>query len=106
MRDLKRTRDEYEGGDVSAKRRKRSTSFQKTADLTEEERLLVELKDDQNLPWKEIAQKFEASFGRPYQVPQLQMRFKRLRERMRTWTEEDVSDQRFVIHACDELISI
>jgi hypothetical protein len=101
-RDLKRTRDESEGGGVSSKRRKRSTSFQRTVDLTEEERLLVELKDDQNLPWKEIAQKFEASFGRQYQVPQLQMRFKRLRERMRTWTEEDVS--RPALHySCSDL---
>lgn len=60
-------------------------------DLSDEEQLLVQLKQDQNLPWKEIAKEFEDRFGRPFQVPALQMRYKRLRERMRPWTNEDIA---------------
>lgn len=60
-------------------------------DLSDEERLLVQLKQDQNLPWKEIAKEFENKFGRPFQVPALQMRYKRLRERLRRWTNEDIA---------------
>lgn len=60
-------------------------------ELSEEERLLVQLKQDQNLPWKEIAKEFEDRFGRPFQVPALQMRYKRLRERLRCWTNEDIA---------------
>ena len=60
-------------------------------DLSDEERLLVQLKQDQNLPWKEIAKEFEDRFGRPFQVPALQMRYKRLRERLRHWTKEDMA---------------
>ena len=96
VRDLKRSRDESDLSESSFKRRKRSTSFQKTVDLSEEEKLLLELKEEQNLPWKEIAQKFEATFKKPYQQPALQMRIKRLLDRMRQWTEEDVSSERLV----------
>lgn len=60
-------------------------------DLSEEEQLLVQLKQDQNLPWKEIAKEFEDRLGRSYAVPALQMRYKRLRERMRRWTNEDIA---------------
>lgn len=60
-------------------------------DLSEEEQLLIQLKQDQNLPWKEIAKEFEDRFGRPFQVPALQMRFKRLRERLRHWTNQDIA---------------
>jgi hypothetical protein len=60
-------------------------------DLSDEERLLIYLKQDQNHPWKEIAKMFENRFGRPFQVPALQMRYKRLRERMRPWSNEDIA---------------
>lgn len=62
-----------------------------TLDLSEEERLLVQLKQDQSMPWKEIAKEFEDKFGKPFQVPALQMRYKRLRERLRNWTNQDIA---------------
>lgn len=74
------------------RRRSTSTSQPKPAgELSEEEELLLRLKQDEGLPWKDIAQQFEIQLGKTYQVPALQMRFKRLRERMRTWSEDDVS---------------
>ena len=60
-------------------------------ELNEEEQLLLKLKEEENLPWKDIAVRFQSDLGKSYQVPALQMRFKRLRERMRTWTDTDVS---------------
>ena len=58
--------------------------------MTEEDTLLLHLKDDENLSWKEIASRFQNEMGKQFQVPALQMRLKRLRERMRTWTENDI----------------
>lgn len=58
--------------------------------MTEEDNLLLRLKDEENLSWKEIATRFQNEMGKQFQVPALQMRLKRLRERMRTWTENDV----------------
>ena len=89
---LKRSRDEEEALDTGPKRRKRATSNVTQTELSEEESLLLRLKDEENLPWKDIALRFQADLGKVYQVPALQMRLKRLRERMRVWTERDVSD--------------
>jgi hypothetical protein len=58
--------------------------------MTEEDTLLLRLKDDEGLTWKEIATRFESDMGKTFQVPALQMRLKRLRERMRVWTEGDI----------------
>ena len=68
-----------------------STASKAQTELSEEDQLLLKLKNDENLPWKDIAKEFETQLGRVYQVPALQMRHKRLRERMRTWTEDDIS---------------
>ncbi len=94
-----RTDDQYETG--RSPRRRRSTSTNQTpqipganrlqTELSEEDQLLLKLKHEENLPWKDIAREFETRLGRTYQVPALQMRHKRLRERLRTWTEDDVS---------------
>ncbi|KAI9730696.1 MAG: hypothetical protein M1834_005665 [Cirrosporium novae-zelandiae] len=56
---------------------------------TPEEQLLLTLKDDANLQWKEIAERFRETMGRSCAVPALQMRFKRLRERTRVWTADE-----------------
>jgi hypothetical protein len=58
--------------------------------LGEEDRLLIQLKDEESMPWKDIAARFQSDLGKTYQIPALQMRLKRLRERMRVWTEADV----------------
>lgn len=91
MNALKRMRDEEEYSDYGHKKRKRAPSQSGPVELNEEEQLLLKLKEEENLPWKDIAVRFQTDLGKSYQVPALQMRFKRLRERMRTWTETDVS---------------
>ncbi|KAI9786018.1 MAG: hypothetical protein M1816_008170 [Peltula sp. TS41687] len=87
----KRTRvDDDSGSESISKRTRRSIVSQLNPDLNEEERLLLQLKDQDSLPWKDIAIKFQQLLGRNYQVPALQMRYKRLREKLRIWTEEDI----------------
>lgn len=60
-------------------------------ELSDEDRLLLRLKDEEHVSWKDIAARFHSELGKTYQVPALQMRLKRLRERLRVWTETDVS---------------
>lgn len=85
----KRTHDDEEAPE-DLKRRKRSDSAAVTTELTEEDKLLIQLKDEESLPWKDIAARFQSDLGKTYQIPALQMRLKRLRERLRVWTEPDV----------------
>ena len=99
---LKRPRedsDSFDSGAPPQRRRSRSASLgsRMQNDLSEEEQLLLKLKHEDSLPWKDIAREFETRLGRSYQVPALQMRYKRLRERLRTWTEDDV---RLVVLRC------
>ncbi|KAL8955192.1 MAG: hypothetical protein Q9193_006859, partial [Seirophora villosa] len=89
MNALKRMREEEDYSDFNQKRRKRTPSQSGPVELNEEEQLLLKLKEEENLPWKDIAVRFQTDLGKSYQVPALQMRFKRLRERMRTWSETD-----------------
>lgn len=92
MNALKRMRDEEDQySEYGQKKRKRAPSNAGPIELNEEEQLLLKLKEEENLPWKDIAVRFQTDLGKSYQVPALQMRFKRLRERMRTWTDTDVS---------------
>lgn len=88
----KRNREDDEPSDISAptKRRKRTSSVV-SADLSEDDRLLVSLKEDQNLPWKDIASRYSAEKGKTVQVAALQMKYKRLREKYRVWTDSDLS---------------
>ncbi|KAG8533656.1 uncharacterized protein KY384_001397 [Bacidia gigantensis] len=92
MNALKRAREDEEISDYGPRKRKRALSgaSQGPVELNEEEQLLLRLKEEENLPWKDIAVRFQTDLGKSYQVPALQMRFKRLRERMRTWTDTDV----------------
>ena len=92
MNALKRAREDEEASEYGHKKRKRAASQSGPVELNDEEQLLLRLKEDENLPWKDIAVRFQTDLGKAYQVPALQMRFKRLRERMRTWTESDVSN--------------
>jgi hypothetical protein len=82
--------DEVSNADASPPAKRRIKSMP-TPDLTEEERLLLHLKDDENLPWRDIASRFQTDLGKVHQVPALQMRYKRLREKLRVWSEVDVS---------------
>lgn len=58
--------------------------------MTEDDNLLLKLKDEEGLPWKAIAQKFRDMNRGEFRVPTLQMRYKRLKEKMRIWDVEDV----------------
>jgi hypothetical protein len=58
--------------------------------LTAADALLVRLREDENMPWKDVAARFRAETGQDFSVAALQMRLKRLRERVRVWTDRDV----------------
>ncbi|OJD36740.1 uncharacterized protein BKCO1_10000176 [Diplodia corticola] len=81
--------DDSEMAETSIKRRKSSGSTG-LHELGEEDKLLLKLKDEETLPWKDIAARFQTDLGKTYQIPALQMRLKRLRERLRVWTDSDV----------------
>jgi hypothetical protein len=88
---VKRARDDDDEGCDEIKRRKRSDSNTSTSfELSEEDKLLLQLKEEESMPWKDIAARFQSDLGKAYQIPALQMRLKRLRERMRVWTDTDV----------------
>ncbi|KAH0281204.1 hypothetical protein KCU84_g18915, partial [Aureobasidium melanogenum] len=61
----------------NSKRRKRTPSLEC---LSDEERLLITLKEDEALPWKEIAARFSNQLGQSITVATLQMRYLRLRQ--------------------------
>ena len=86
----KRSREEDESTEVSKRRRRSESNSSAQLELTEEDKLLLKLKEEDSKPWKDIAARFQSELGKQYQIPALQMRLKRLRERMRTWTEVDV----------------
>jgi hypothetical protein len=66
------------------------TSPSPNVEMSDEDRLLLRLKDQDGLSWREIQTKFLEDLGRDYNVPALQMRLTRLRTRMKVWTEGDV----------------
>lgn len=89
----KRKRDstaEASDSEAVVRRRKRTASVN-SADLSEDDRYLVQLKEDESLPWKDIASRFQSDKGKSFQVAALQMRYKRLRERYRLWEEQDLN---------------
>jgi len=55
-----------------------------------EEQILMDLAQVKKLPWKEVAEKFCEKTGKNMRVPALQMRRKRLVDRLRVWTPADV----------------
>ncbi|KAI9830308.1 MAG: hypothetical protein M1826_004919 [Phylliscum demangeonii] len=58
-------------------------------DLNEDERRLLELRE--HLPqWKDIAREYGHQTGKEVKVPALQMKLKRLHERLRSWTDDEV----------------
>jgi hypothetical protein len=61
-----------------------------SGDINGEEKLLLELSGRDKLPWKEVASKFNRATGQSKRVAALQMRKKRLLERLRVWTDAEV----------------
>jgi hypothetical protein len=88
--------EEEDGTDgLPTPKRKRSASpspyiGSSFSEMTAEDALLLKLKDEENLSWKEIASRFQTDMNMTFRISALQMRLKRLRERMRVWTEVDV----------------
>ena len=80
----KRPREVEEYSDFSQKKRKQAPFQDGPTKLTEEEQLLLNLREQENLQWKDIATRFQIDRGKSYEVPALQMRYIRLRER--TWS--------------------
>lgn len=91
LSDQKHAREEEPSDSSVARRRKRqqSTTLLPT-DLSEEDSLLVSLKESEDLSWKDIAERFQSHLGKTISVAALQMRYKRLREKFRVWTDADV----------------
>lgn len=87
---LKRSKEEIDQLETSKRRRRSESTTSMPFELTEEDALLLKLKEEESMPWKDIAARFQDDLGKQYQIPALQMRLKRLRERMRVWTETDV----------------
>lgn len=85
----KRRREEEEEAafQSSSKRRGRTPS---ASSMSENERYLCALKEHENLPWKEIKNRFETDRGEIASIPTLQMRYKRTREKVRVWEAKDL----------------
>jgi hypothetical protein len=93
----KRQRDEdeaaaYAAGEsrpTSGNKRRRTTSA--TAEtLSDDDRLLIQLRETEALPWKDIAARFSEGKDVVHTTARLQMKYKRLRQRFRVWEEQDV----------------
>ena len=79
---------------ASSTRRTPSARYSSRPRLEEENRLLLDLRDRQHLPWRQITRHFEQTYGREYRMPTLQMRHGRLSKanqanRQRQWTDAD-----------------
>jgi hypothetical protein len=61
---MKRSRDDNDESSDEMKRRKRSDSnILATFELSEEDKLLLQLKEEEAMPWKDIAQRFQSDLG-------------------------------------------
>ena len=60
------------------------------AEMSDEERVLFDLKVKENLAWKEIEKRFEEERGYHKSEAALQMQFGRAIKRLRIWSEDDV----------------
>jgi hypothetical protein len=75
----------------SAKRHKSiPTSPSPQIELSDEDRLLLKLKDEDGLSWRDIQARFLEELGQEHNQPALQMRINRLRRRLQVWTDVDV----------------
>jgi hypothetical protein len=70
------------------KRTKRAGSIE---GMSEDERYLVSLKEEEGLPWREIVKRHYTDKGVTIAAAALQMRYKRLKERNRRWEEKDLA---------------
>lgn len=87
---VKRAREDDDARAESAKKQRHRTSSVVSADMSDDDRYLLRLKENENLPWKDIAHRFQSDKAKNFQVAALQMRYKRLREKYRVWEEADL----------------
>lgn len=93
MQAIKQSQELEEANEQRSKKRRLTSSSMDAPPpppLRDDDRLLLQLKDDQSLPWKDIAARFQTETGKVHMIPALQMRYKRLKERLQVWTEPDV----------------
>jgi hypothetical protein len=90
LQSKKRSLSYEDENETSSKKRKMSESVSPAHEISDEDSFLLRLKDEEGLSWKDISQRFQDDLGKTVQIPALQMRLKRLRERMRVWTDVDV----------------
>ncbi|KAB8304873.1 hypothetical protein EYC80_004205 [Monilinia laxa] len=70
-----------------------------SGEVNQEEQILMDLAQMDGVPWKDIAKQFNAATGKSMKVPALQMRKKRLCERLRVWTD---CEERALTLACED----
>lgn len=70
-------------------RNSRDSDILLSGDMTFDEQVLMQLTEVDRLPWKEVMVRFRERTGKNMKVPALQMRKKRLVERLRVWTPSD-----------------
>ena len=58
--------------------------------LSDDDRLLIQLRETEALPWKDIAARFSEGKDVVHTTARLQMKYKRLRQRFRVWEEQDL----------------
>ena len=87
-----RQSQEVEEGQQSKKRRLTNPTMEAPAPppLKDEDKLLLQLKDEQQLPWKNIVSRFQQETGKVHAIAALQMRYKRLKDRLQVWTDPDI----------------
>lgn len=79
-----------------AKLRRGSSLSPSNIELKEEEILLHQFREE-GCSWKETADRLYKETGHQLKVPALQMRLKRLYERLREWSEADVQALRLAV---------
>ena len=94
LREIQRQHQEHE---ETSKARPLKRPFHQTSmdapappALKDEDKLLLQLKDEQQLPWKNIVARFQQETGKVHAIAALQMRYKRLKDRLQVWTDPDV----------------
>jgi hypothetical protein len=81
---LKRSRTYVKRRQPRQPQAKKTVEDVTTHKLSADQKLLIELRRDKKMLWKDISKVFGEKWGRPYQEAALQMRYKRLKERIET----------------------
>ncbi|KAL9125884.1 MAG: hypothetical protein Q9217_004971 [Psora testacea] len=86
---VKCMRDDAGDSNPGEIRRKRSASPSRPIELTQEDQMLLNLKDNKDLSWNDIQDRFQTAFGPHWNISALQMRLKTLHDR--PWISQELS---------------